>query len=296
MSKNILFFCEGEPNSLDSLIIRLLKRDLRTNNIEIQPLGGKNGRARFAEGFWKTAETDYLGYIIFRDRDFDIEAQNNDSLITIKPRIGHLLGEFSGSKTTIENYLLRPEWLFEFANQTAPSKNHTREEIDNMFMAASRNLQFYTAARYAIGKLLREVGVINGEKGTPFLNSTWLASSGRIPDTNNFTEQYALDNGVEHLRKFQAKSAFFTPNQFELYFEEYKAIFDDNFHNDYKNALKWYNGKDLVTAIQQQIGTHIPFTGKKGYFKFLFDNNKFDYTKFPDLVELKTLIETVANS
>ena len=54
--------------------------------------------------------------------------------------------------------------------------------------------------------------------------------------------------------------------------------------------LIWYQGKDFAKRITQKL----PQFQIERYYNFA--KKHFDYTQFPDLVELKTLIETVANS
>jgi len=95
-----LLFCEGEPQSLDFRLLNGLLRG-RPPTTLIVPSGGKQGLRSFIRGRL-AGYSSPLPYVVFRDRDFDVEPPIDVTLISPQPD-GTM---FLTYRAAVKNYLL----------------------------------------------------------------------------------------------------------------------------------------------------------------------------------------------
>ena len=73
-----LIFCEGQPDSLDSMLLNRIK----SSNSQINPVGGKFAMRAFIQGRMSGYSPDRCPDCVgFRDRDFDMDPPATSQLI-----------------------------------------------------------------------------------------------------------------------------------------------------------------------------------------------------------------------
>ena len=260
-------YCEGKKGSHDFDILEKTLGDLRPYII-IKPIGGKRG----ARAIMSYVETSGLSaekaddYLMFRDRDFDKPIPNQEQLI----QDNHL---FFSYRTTIENYLLDPQLVFNYDQEKGTKRFSSVDEVVNLFWEAASYIKEYQAVRHALGVL---------HDGASF-GTRWTNSDGVLPS------QLGLDDCVEAayqklIYNAKTKTDMWTLECLELEAKKFLDVFDEEFFSHQK-YLVWFQGKDFAKSFcQKSDGFPIEL-----YYKFA--KSRFDYTKFADLVELRTIVE-----
>lgn len=283
MSKIVKLYCEGKKDSLDYAILEKL---IPSDTIQIEPIGSKNcanAIIHFLE--WENEEekdnnvvskADY--YFFFRDRDFDkdlIVYPPSRLFSKIEKNNGKEVGQICYSeRTTIENYYYYPELFFEYIKDKKEGKRNQIVSVDDVklkFITVAQKLKYYQATRYALSKM---------PNSAIRLGNTWLDNSGKLPiDLTELECQKAVESLIESQI---TKTTRWTYNDLQIHYNHFLNIFNEPyFFEDFK-FLIWFQGKDFETLLRNELGDF------GDYYRFA--KKHIDYTKFPDLVELRNLL------
>jgi hypothetical protein len=270
----VVIFVEGEYDQ------RIISRLGLGGNLMIKRAPGKMGMKAFMQGFKEGGVVSAEHLLGFRDRDFDYPMPPTPSLSIPEADKGKIL---VAHRVTIENYLLGVD---SFALLLKDLKNEAiggldKAEFRQLLRQSAQDIRYYQAARHALG-MVRE-----GNN----LGTSWMERSGDLPQ--DLSEKACLENGRYILEEYATKAAEIASTQrFVEGFEHFLAKFDNDFF-EREDYLIWFQAKDLQTRfgqLAQAKGFNFPF--KSMYRTAL---NHFDFSKFPDLVQLhshlKNLIE-----
>jgi hypothetical protein len=270
----IYLLCEGSKNSFDRQILDTIVADI--SGVEIQPMGGKFGSGAYLQGFLG-GMSKMPPYLTFRDRDFDADVPATPSL-TVSPYQKHV---YMSYRATIENYLLTPTAVFDFCSNKNIDGFVNISEVETAFRNAAEEIKYYQAARWALGAIRERV-----ESKT-----SWTDESGHLP--KNLSEAACVSAAKTLLLDIQKQVKNWTLENFEAKYQYYLGKFGKAFfeNNDY---LIWFQAKDLQTQLSQHLPKH---NGNDFPFKTFYKDaiKHFDYTQFPDLVELRELIISLSN-
>jgi hypothetical protein len=261
--------CEGSKNSFDRQILDTIVADI--SGLEIHPMGGKFGSGAYLQGFLG-AMSKMPSYLTFRDRDFDADVPVMPSL-TISPYQKHV---YMSYRATIENYLLTPTAVFDFCSDRNIDGFTNVNEVETVFRKSAEDIKYYQAARWALGAIREKV-----ESRT-----SWTDKSGDLPE--NLSEVACISAAKTLLWGIQKQVGNWTPENFEAKYQYYLGKFDMTFFENEKYLI-WFQAKDLQTQLSQYLPKH---NGNDFPFKTFYKDaiKHFDYTQFPDLVELRNLI------
>ena len=78
-----IIFCEGKGSSLDYSLLDKVVDGIPGDRCTIVPAGSKFTFSIFAEGYFSNNQAVNQKYIIFRDRDFDIQPTANCQLLPL---------------------------------------------------------------------------------------------------------------------------------------------------------------------------------------------------------------------
>ena len=282
MNKNIKIYCEGNKDSFDKQILDLILDDIIGTRPLIEPLGGKKGVGSLIQ-FDSAKLTKPSFYYFFRDRDFDIKIGNNEELIIHdkKDNQQNLIGQFCFSyRTTIENYLFYPKTLYEFLQkEKLLDQNNIKneEDVEKVMIDAAKDIESYQAVRHTLGAL-RE----NLDLGTSFLGKN--KGSGDLPDDLNL--EYCKNQALKKIEEIKKEIEKWS--DFELKLEEFLSVFNQkDFYKDMQ-FLIWFQGKDFASSLRKKL-INFSIANLENYYNFSIKH--FDYSKFPDLVQLRTIIQ-----
>ena len=288
VSSGKIIFCEGKESSLDYRLLNIVVDSLPGDRCTIVPAGSKFGFSTFAEGYFSGKTAVNQKYIVFRDRDFDVQPTPNCRLLQLDNRSGNKHMALS-YRTCVENYLLDADlvhtyWtekynekqenpVFQWGNQNSPGVDRISQSIET----SARNLQHYQAVRWALGDL------VNMRPAREQLKTTWT-KKGNLPES--LILQDCKDRALELINKFRLAVESVTPEKFEDNLVSYQQRFNPEEFWTEKQYLIWFNGKDIQKEIQRQDS------------KFISLNSFFDWAipqleinQHPDLIELRTKIE-----
>lgn len=260
-------YCEGKRGSHDNDILEKVLGDLRPN-VEIKPIGGKRGSKAimaYIEGQGLTASK-ADDYLMFRDRDFDQPVPSREELTMD----GHVCFSY---RTTIENYLLDSDAMFEYDMEKGTGFFTSVSDAKTLMENAAYDIKDYQAVRHALGAL---------RDGVSF-GTRWTAKDGDLPS------RLGLDDCVVEaynlIRPSKTKTDRWTEVELKQEVKQFLSTFDNDFFNR-QDYLVWFHGKDLAKSICNRLN-HFDMNS---YYKFA--KLHFDYTKFADLVELRTIVES----
>ncbi|GHT13718.1 hypothetical protein AGMMS4956_10340 [Bacteroidia bacterium] len=262
---SITVYCEGKSGSHDYDILYKVTDGL---NVTLQPIGGVRGAnaiMKFIEG--GTTQSDF--YLFFRDRDFDCPVSETEKLYFDGNRT------YYSYRTTIENYLFDVKVFYTFLQEKKLQdkyKLHSEEKVQNMFIEIAKTIKDYQAVRHTLGELRTSIS----------FGTTWTTGSGELPkelDLNSCKRE------AWKLIEYAKKNANWTEEVFQATLQKYLDKFDNVFFDNLMFFI-FYQGKDFAKAITNKL-EGFPI---EEYYKFA--KEKFDYTKFEDLVELRKIIET----
>lgn len=269
--KQLLVFVEGDA---DEKIVNSMGFG---SALIVRQGPGKKGLKAYMQGYANSSRalraTNYVG---FRDRDFDYEVPETAELIIPQNDKGRILVTY---RTTIENYLLIPENYQHFlaADQSKKYPTITVAEFSDALREAARDIRYFQAARHALGATRKE---------NP-LETSWLASSGKLPDS--LSRDACEAAAVGQLQQYGEKASSIADQAaFRGRFESFCEKFNDRFFQGDQYQI-WFQGKDLATRFAQNISAAIPNFPWKSFYKVAIDH--FDYTLFPDLVQLRRHLE-----
>lgn len=266
MAKIITVYCEGKKGSHD---FDILDKTIGDSAI-IKPIGGKRGANAIIEFIEKGATTSDF-YLFFRDRDFDCPVPLKEKLF------------FDGKKTyysyrtTIENYLFDVSLFFNFMKKEEITSKYSiskEEDVKTIFIEVAKELKYYQAVRHTLGEL----------RFSNSFDTTWIEDgSGHLPD--KLDSKYCKTKGWKLIKNAISESNDkWTESNFNTTLDKYLKLFDDPFFEELK-FLIYYQGKDFAKAITNKL-SDFPL---KEYYKFAKEH--FDYKKFTDLIELRSIIE-----
>lgn len=275
-------FCEGNPNSLDFMLLSRLVPD---RAFKVVPSGGKFGFRAFIEGYFAGEEPrgPCLG---FRDRDFDAEPTAECALIRSpqSPRREIYLSH----RSCIESYLLDPALIHGYWERSSegPSWSHgdppAVDEIRVWIQEAAREIAEYQAVRWALAKLMPGIR-------WPMIETTWMPSSGGLPTELGFDSclYSARELVVEYGRAVDQVSVA----ALEVHAGRYRSLFGEEAFWKSDLYTLWFHGKDLQKAMQRKRLNSISL---KSFCRWAADN--MNWKQHPDLVELSTLLSSGAPS
>ncbi|MEG4809020.1 hypothetical protein QUA82_16015 [Microcoleus sp. F8-D3] len=188
ISSGKIIFCEGKPSSLDYRLLNRVVESLPRDRCTIVPAGSKFTFSIFAEGYFSEKGAVNQKYIVFRDRDFDVQPTPNCGLLQLDNRSGNKPVVLS-YRTCVENYLLDADLIHTYwtekynekqENPTTSTWGHQNspgvDRISESIETSARNLQHYQAVRWALGDL------VNMSTARQQLKTTWK-EKGKLPDS-----------------------------------------------------------------------------------------------------------------
>lgn len=272
MSEIITIYCEGQKESHDITILNKVI-DRLNNNIFIKPIGGKLGSkaiVQYLENNEERVLSKSKDYLLFRDRDFDQPIPEEEGLII--DRKTHY-----SYRTTIENYLLDVNTFFDFLQEQSNNNNYglnTEEAVKALFIKVAKELKYYQAVRHTLGKLH-----FNNS-----FNTTWVTGSGTLP--NELDLETCRGEAWQLIENTLNKSnQQWTKEIFEATLQEFLTLFEAESFFDKLKFLVYYQGKDFAKALTREL----PNFSIENYYKYA--KKDFDYKKYPDLVQLRAIIE-----
>ena len=264
--KIINLYCEGKRGSHDfDILEKVIDGYL---NITIKPIGGKYGANAIMEYQEKNGNVRSDFYLLFRDRDFDKPIPNDEKLIIDRKT-------YYSYRTTIENYLLDVSTFFHFLQEQKNNYGlNTEDSVKALFIKVAKELQYYQAVRHTLGKM----------RFANSFDTTWVVGSGTLPNALDLNT--CKTNAWQLIEKELYKSQQqWTKETFEATLQEFLTLFEAESFFDELKFLVYYQGKDFAKALTKKL----PSFPIDNYYKYAKEN--FDYTKYPDLVELRTIIE-----
>lgn len=267
MGKIIKVYCEGKRGNYDFEILANTFAGTMVP-VMLQPVGGKRGAKSIIQ-FKETHEVDRSDfYLLFRDRDFDKPVPDLPQLTLSEVYI------YFSYRTTIENYLLNTEWFFDFISLENEYKSQftSIHDVEVLFRKAAFKIKDYQAVRHALGEI---------RTGASF-DTTWTGKSGTLPE--EFDLESCYQRASELISSALENTQNWTFKKLQELTEKYLKIFDENFlsRDEY---LIWFQGKDFISSIKLLL-PGFPF---KSYFSYAL--KRFDYKQYPDLVELRSIID-----
>jgi ribosomal protein S13 len=270
MSKIIRIYCEGKKGSHDYDILEKVIEGLSI--VQIDPIGSIRGAGAIIQYKEKgVVKSDFK--ILFRDRDFDKPIPKNAILEQDNTR------EYCyySYRNTIENYLFDTSIFFAFLKQNGLCEKYSissEMDVKNKFVDAARKIKCYQAIRHTMGKM---------RTGETNFGTKWTAKSGKLPE--RLDEEFCKNEAWRKIEKAKLLADSWTEDNFLKVYQYFIDIFNEDFINDL-HFLIYFQGKDFASSLNSLLPT-FPL---KGYYKFAKEH--FDYRAFPDLVQLRGLIET----
>ncbi|MBO1883665.1 hypothetical protein J4N46_04325 [Capnocytophaga sp. Marseille-Q4570] len=264
--KIINLYCEGKRGSHDfDILEKVIDGYL---NITIKPIGGKYGANAIMEYQEKNGNVRSDFYLLFRDRDFDKPIPKDEKLIIDRKT-------YYSYRTTIENYLLDVSTFFHFLQEQKNNYGlNTEDTVKALFIKVAKELQYYQAVRHTLGKM----------RFANSFDTTWVVGSGTLPNVLdlNTCKTNAWQLIEKELHKSQQQ---WTKEIFEATLQDFLTLFEAESFFDELKFLVYYQGKDFAKALTKEL----PNFPIDNYYKYA--KKYFDYTKYLDLVELRTIIE-----
>jgi hypothetical protein len=282
-------FCEGKQGGLDYRLLDRILENLPGERPTIVPGGSKFTFSVFARGYFFPDEVGSNEYIIFRDRDFDLEPTPNTQLLELKNKRGKVSALLT-HRTCVENYLLGANlidnyWKSKYREkQENPTSKWGHENspgveaITTWVKSSAESLKDYQAVRWALGDLLQISAA--GEQ----LRTTWTGGSGKLP--SSLTLQDCEIEAKNLIHRFAEAVAPVTQANFETSLLKYQQRFERSDFWQNQDYLIWFNGKDIQKMMQRQEPRYISLDD---FFDWAI--TKLDITQYPDLIELRDRIE-----
>ncbi|MBZ8181639.1 DUF4435 domain-containing protein [Oscillatoria salina] len=284
-----IIFCEGKKSSLDYQLLPKILENISGDRPTIVPTGGKFTFSVFAQGYFFREDLENQHYLVFRDRDFDVEPTANVQLLQLNTRLGRKF-MFLTHRACIENYLLEPNLIHEYwtakyvEKQENPSSRWGHgnspgiQAIAAWIENAARSLLYYQAVRWALADLLR-LSAVRSQ-----LKTTWTGGSGKLP--SSLTRQNCNNEAIKLVNQFLQAVDTVTQERFT----EQLNIYCDRFAQDefwqQQQYTIWFHGKDLQKAMQIKQPQYISL---KSFYNWAISH--FEIAQYPDIIELRTKIE-----
>jgi hypothetical protein len=271
MSKIVRLYCEGGKGSHDYDILEKVMDGFE--GIKIEPIGGVRGAGAIIQ--YKENEEGAAAksnfYLLFRDRDFDKEIPDKPCLEQDEKK------EYCyySYRNTIENYLFDPGIFYDFLVEKGLQQKYkisNKEEVTEKFIEAAEKIKYYQAVRHTLGKM----------RTAASFETKWVGKSGRLPDS--LEKDYCREQALKLIREAVWCTEKWTEIEFDTVLDSFLQKFDADFMNRL-DFLIWFQGKDFAASL----GSIMPNFPLKKYYKMAKD--RFDYKLYPDLVELRQIIE-----
>jgi len=274
--KNIIF-CEGKT---DIPLLNKIVDGVRGDKPVPVSVGGKFNFKAFVDGYFSGKE-ESQPYIIFRDRDFDIQPTDKVELLRLNSM-------FLTHRTCIENYLLLPDlidnwWRYKHEEKIEnPSSKWSHknspgiDEISKWLETSAESLKDYQAVRWSLG----EFSKTTAQKQ---IKTTWTDGSGHLPDS--LTPEYCKTEALGLISEFRKVVDKVTPDNFETSLAEYQDRFNQPEFWEKKDYLIWFNGKDIHKEMQRKKSQYPSLKN------FEWAIERLDINQHPDLMELRIKIE-----
>jgi hypothetical protein len=282
-------FCEGKQTSLDYELLNRVVEGIPGDKCTIVPAGSKFTFSIFAEGYFSRNQAVNQKYIVFRDRDFDVNPTENIQLLEIVNSREKVLA-FLTHRACVENYLLdanlihtywREKYTEKLENPTSKWGHKDSPGVDLIsawIETSARSLQEYQAVRWALGDLL------NMSAARKNLKTTWTGESGKLPAS--LTRQDCQSEALGLINQFRQAVEAVTPDNFEASLVTYQQHFSQEEFWVQKQYLIWFHGKDIQKEMQKQEPNYISLSS---FFDWAI--TQLDITQYPDLMDLRTRIE-----
>ncbi len=274
----IYLFCEDRSSET---VCFKIQDDLAAElDVQLIRSGGVRGMRAFKNGFLeRIGKSTYKGYLIFRDRDFDAEIPEQIELTNTKDKNGIVSkNEFMSHRVTIENYLIDANSIVQYL--ACVNQEIELVTIKQCLRTAAREIVSYSAVRHALGAVRKPLSI----------ETTWTSGSGTLPQ--DLTDKSCQAEAEKLMMSFQDDASSIQISELNRKYLLFKSKFDEAFL-DREEFLVWFNGKDLMTALQKQFhAIDLMDFSPKRYYEFVLKN--LDYSVFNDLVQLKEEIRKLA--
>lgn len=272
MSKIVKIYCEGKKGSHDYDILEKVIQGISPSPY-LEPIGSVTGAGAIIQ-YKESADIVKSDFkLFFRDRDFDKKVPQSICLEQDQQK-RYIYYSYCN---TIENYLFDTTCFWQFIDsQGLKEKYQIQNEVDvkKIFVNAAKNIRHYQAIRHTMGAM-RTPETDFGTK--------WTEKSGILPEI--LDENYCKQKAWEKIAHAKAFVNSWTESHFEAVYQSFMQQFNDTFL-DNLDFLIYYQGKDFAASLQLLL----PNFPMKAYYKFA--KSQFDYIKYPDLIELRTLIQS----
>lgn len=271
MAKIVKLYCEGADGSHDKYILEKLIADIPS--VKIEAIGSKLGAKSAIQTYEKlTDRSDY--YCFFRDRDFDRPIPDK-CLLQLEDKY-----TYYSYRNTIENYLFSVPNFYNFIKEQKLDAKYqiaNEDAVKDKFIQAAYKIRYYQAIRHTMGEMR-----IPTDFGTKLTDQP----SGVLPTQLQYS--YCREQALEKISKAKLLTEDWTETKFDEILGKFNKKFDGNFMNNLE-FLVHFQGKDFAASLQ----TILPDFPMKSYYKFA--KKHFNYTCFPDLIELHTLLKAELN-
>lgn len=172
-----------------------------------------------------------------RDRDFDFDPPDDRQLPTQDSQIsGSPLG-WRWCRHAIEGYLLDPAVV-------AMAMAWDPQEYQTALSQAASTIRHYTAARWAVGSIRRELPPQRELRTEP------VECSGEFMIPSELSEDAVSNWAVSHVRSFGAPlSEVLSETSIKAHLARRKASISDTLIADTREILVWFSGKDLLAGL-----------------------------------------------
>lgn len=266
---SIKLYCEGKKGSHD---YDILSKTIEGLGVQpIIPIGSIRGAGAIIE-FLESGVERAKFKMLFRDRDFDKAIPNTPILEQDTERKYC----YFSYRNTIENYLFDEHTLFNFVSEQKEQEKYSIQNVSeakNKLIEAAENIKHYQAVRHTMGYL---------RTGETNFGTKWTDKSGILP--TSLDENYCKQKALEKIMQAKNLTEMWNTENFEEIYANFLAQFNDDFINEMQ-FLAYFQGKDFASSLKKTLPT-FPI---EAYYTFA--KKDFDYTKFPDLVELRKLLE-----
>ncbi len=270
MSKIITIYCEGSKDSYDKKILEKVIDGLSAN-IEIVPLEGIRGAKAIIQYIEpKIVHSDFK--ILFRDRDFD-KPIPQDEILEPDKKGGYCYYSY---RTTIESYLFDTSLFLSFLtmnNLCAIYYIHSEDDVKKKFIDAAEKIKYYQAVRHTMGKM---------RTGETNFGTKLTEKSGKLPQ--RLDEEFCKNAAWNKILQAKALTDCWTKDDFFKIYQSFINMFDKDFMENLY-FLIYFHGKDFASSLKSTL-SNFPL---ENYYKFA--KKHFNYHQFPDLVQLRELIE-----
>lgn len=275
MNKKVILYCEGTKGSHDYDILEKVIKEI-VPSVTIKPIGGIRGAGAIIQYIKSNSNSSVVTanyHLLFRDRDFDKKIPDTPCLEKDEDK-KYIYWSY---RNTIENYLFEPDIFYAFIESKKLQKKYqidNREAAKGKFIEAAEIIKFYQATRHALDEM---------RTGIHF-ESKWVDKSGKLPE--QLDEKYCRQQALQLIANAKLQTETWTEQVFEQNLTKYLTKFNVDFMNRLE-FLIWFQGKDFATALTSKVLNDEQFP-LKSYYKF--SKKHFDYTKYPDLLELQQII------